>query len=209
MTGDALVVANVRGAHVGPVDLVVAAGTCAAISGPSGAGKSLLLRAIADLDPNSGEVRLGAIRRDLLPGPEWRRRVMYLAAEAGWWADTAGAHFPPQTLVEARLRADRLGLAPDVFERPVRVLSTGERQRLALLRALARRPGALLLDEPTSALDTTATAGVEDLLHAALADTRLTVVLVTHDLTQARRVGARRYTMTAGQLAAAPDERSA
>ena len=76
-----------------PVDLDLAAGECVAVLGPSGAGKTLLLRAIADLDPNRGEAILGGEARSDMSGPAWRRRVGYLAAESGWWADGVGAHF--------------------------------------------------------------------------------------------------------------------
>src|SRR5262252_689372 len=71
----------------------LSAGECIAISGPSGSGKTLLLRAIADLDPNEGMVSLDGHDRSTVPGPEWRRRVDYLPAEPGWWADIVGEHF--------------------------------------------------------------------------------------------------------------------
>jgi ABC-type iron transport system FetAB ATPase subunit len=76
-----------------PIDLQLAAGELVFISGPSGAGKSLLLRAIADLDPNGGEVLLDERPRSAIAAPEWRRRVGLLPAESGWWADRVGAHF--------------------------------------------------------------------------------------------------------------------
>ena len=72
---------------INPFSLDLDDGECIAISGPSGAGKTLLLRAIADLDPNQGSVFLGQKNRDAFPAPEWRRRVGYLASESGWWAD--------------------------------------------------------------------------------------------------------------------------
>ena len=63
------------------------------MKGPSGAGKTLLLRAIADLDPNQGLVSLEGRDRSTIPGPEWRRLVGYVPAEPGWWAETVGEHF--------------------------------------------------------------------------------------------------------------------
>ncbi|HEX6115286.1 MAG TPA: ABC transporter ATP-binding protein, partial [Geminicoccaceae bacterium] len=72
----------------------VADGECVAVMGPSGAGKTRLLRAIADLDPNRGEVVADGVDRARLSGPACRRMVGYLPAESGWWADTVGAHFP-------------------------------------------------------------------------------------------------------------------
>ena len=73
--------------------LSLSAGECIAVQGPSGAGKTLLLRAIADLDPNEGQVCLNGRDRSTIAGPEWRRLVGYLPAEPGWWADTVGEHF--------------------------------------------------------------------------------------------------------------------
>ncbi len=77
-----------------PVDLDLATGEALALLGPSGSGKTLLLRAIADLDPNQGRVGLDGEDREAVPAPTWRRRVTYLSAEPGWWAERAGEHFP-------------------------------------------------------------------------------------------------------------------
>ena len=55
--------------------------------GPSGSGKSLFLRALADLDPNEGDLRLDGESREAMSGPQWRRRVTYVAGESGWWDD--------------------------------------------------------------------------------------------------------------------------
>ncbi len=191
---------GLRGRGIGPIDLEVERGTAAAILGPSGAGKSLLLRLVADLDPGDGEVWLGSLRRGSMPAHRWRERVGLVPAEPGWWAPDVAAHFPP-----AHTSVDRgpLGLPADVMTRAVATLSTGERQRIALLRALARNPDVLLLDEPTSALDPASIAAVETMLRQALGR-GLTLLVVTHDAAFAGRLGARRHTMTAGRLA--PDE---
>ncbi len=77
-----------------PVDLSIAAGSLTFVFGPSGAGKSLLLRSVADLDPNEGEVYLGQLARSAMGAPDWRRRVGLLPAESGWWGETVGEHFP-------------------------------------------------------------------------------------------------------------------
>src|SRR5215467_12741386 len=69
------------------------AGECVALQGASGVGKSLLLRAIADLDPNEGFVELHGMPRETTPAPVWRKHVTYVAAESGWWADTVQEHF--------------------------------------------------------------------------------------------------------------------
>jgi ABC-type iron transport system FetAB ATPase subunit len=196
MTGDAprLALRNLRSPLAGPFDLELAAGACAAISGPSGAGKSLFLRMVADLDPNSGEVRLDAVERASIPAPAWRRRAPYVAAESGWWRETAAEHFAPATRPEAHDLAARLGLAGELFDAPVQQLSTGERQRLALIRALVLEPAVLLLDEPTAPLDPDAIGRVEQVLKARLA-AGVAILVVTHDEDQAARLGARRYRM--------------
>lgn len=175
---------QLRSQRAGPVSLALPAGTCLAITGPSGAGKSLLLRMIADLDAHDGEAWLDGRARSRMNGPTWRRQVIYVAAETGWWHDRVGPHFeaPPTDL------AGRLGLPPSIFDRKVHNCSTGERQRLGLLRALVRRPPVLLLDEPTGPLDTETTERVEAILLERLQE-GTTILLVTHDAAQARRIG--------------------
>ena len=94
---------------------------------------------------------------------------------------------------------ETVGLAPDVLRRRVAHLSSGERQRLALVRALVMRPELLILDEPTGALDAENTARVEALLKALL-EGGMTLLLITHDAAQARRLGRRFWRMEAGRL---------
>lgn len=183
---------------IGPISLDLSAGECIAIEGASGAGKSLLLRAIADLDPNRGAVSLDGRARADFDAPEWRRRVALVPAESGWWGDTVAEHFAPAPDPVPWLEALGLAAAPG-WE--VARLSTGERQRLALVRALQTAPRCLLLDEPTSALDAAATRAVENLLAAQMSAGRA-VVLVTHDPAQAGRLAARTYRMDQGRLEA-------
>lgn len=196
-----LTISGLRRPGIEPVDLDVSKGECVAISGPSGAGKSLLLRAIADLDPNQGEVRLNGTAREAIPAPEWRRQVVYLAPESGWWAGNVGAHFADRS--GAAILLNELALPPDTLTWPVARLSTGERQRLALARALELEPRALLLDEPTSGLDPEAASKVEDLLRRRLAQGAV-IVLVTHDRDQAKRIAGRRLRMEQGRLVPEP-----
>jgi ABC-type iron transport system FetAB ATPase subunit len=194
--------AGLRSALAGPFDLTLAAGECVAITGPSGAGKSLLLRMIADLDPNQGEVWLDGQERATWSAPEWRRQVVYNAAEAGWWGEQVAPHFPAAALAATRTLAPRLGVDPALMDAAVARLSTGERQRLALLRALAGEPAVLLLDEPTGALDETSTELVEALLAARLA-TGCTILMVTHNPAQAARMGRRHLRLADRRLVGA------
>jgi putative ABC transport system ATP-binding protein len=179
----------------GPFTLAANAGTCVVITGKSGTGKSLLLRMIADLDPHEGEAWLDGNPRSAMSGPEWRRQVVYCAAEAGWWHSKVGPHFVPPPLDLAA----QLGLAPALFTQDVRLCSTGERQRLSLLRALTLNAPVLLLDEPTGPLDAESVARVEALLRARL-QMGTSILLVTHDLAQAARMGEHCFIMAEGRL---------
>ncbi len=184
--------------HIGPVNLNLADGEVIAITGPSGSGKSVLLRAIADLDPNTGEVRTqGGVRRGM-PAPQWRRKVAYLPAESGWWADIVSEHFDKPN--EADLAS--LGLSLKAIGWEVARLSSGERQRLAFLRLLEHAPDVLLLDEPTAPLDAENTALFEVRLKRCIA-AGASVLLVTHDPAQAARIADRHYVLADGQLSEA------
>jgi ABC-type iron transport system FetAB ATPase subunit len=184
---------------IAPLDLDLARGECIAIGGPSGAGKSLLLRSIVDLDPNQGELSLMGRARDDIPAPEWRRRIVYVPAEAGWWADRVASHFDDPALAAALMVS--LGLAADALDWQVARLSTGEKQRLAMVRAFLTNPQVMLLDEPTSGLDPEATAKVEALLHERRGE-GVAMILITHDSGQAARMASRRFQMAAGVLTA-------
>ena len=174
----------------------VAAGECLAVEGPSGSGKTRILRAIADLDPVGGYVLLEGVERGEMSGPEWRRRVRFASAEPAWWAATPREHFPPSAKFERLLSA--LALEPSHLDRPLAELSTGERQRLGLMRALADEPRVLLLDEPTSALDATTAALAEELIKFQLLAERI-VLLVSHDAAQIERLAHARLQLADGK----------
>jgi putative ABC transport system ATP-binding protein len=180
-----------------PASFSLSAGECVAVRGPSGAGKTLLLRAIADLDPNEGLVCLEGRDRSMIAGPEWRRLVGYVPAEPGWWAETVGGHFSEWTAALALVRD--LGFPREAKAWPITRLSTGERLRLALVRALMVRPKVLLLDEPTAALDPASVAAVEAVI-ATRVRARLAVLWVTHDAEQAKRVAHRLLVIEDGQI---------
>jgi len=182
---------------IGPISFDIAAGECLALMGPSGAGKSLLLRAIVDLDPSTGNVTVGGRARDDMPASEWRKLVAYVPAESGWWADRVRDHFPAK--FDATDLIENVGLA-GAFEWEVSRLSTGERQRLALARALCSKPEALLLDEPTASLDAHSSGLVEDLIRECCAD-GMALLLVTHDRRQAERMAKRLLRLSDGRIA--------
>jgi putative ABC transport system ATP-binding protein len=179
------------------IDLRVDAGRCAVISGSSGAGKTLLLRSLVDLDPCLGQVILNSDLRETIPAPVWRQRLCYVPAEPAWWSETTRDHFPD--LDKAHDLAAVLDLDAALFGQPVSRLSTGERQRLALVRALSLSPEVLLLDEPTSALGSRSTERVEDALRRFMQAGK-SIVLVTHDAAQGKRMGNDFYVMAEGHL---------
>jgi len=191
-----LILKNLTTGLIGPVSLTVPAGSCVGLTGPSGVGKSLLLRAIADLDPNRGDVTLNGQDRAAMAAPDWRRLVALLPAESGWWAERVGAHFAPTPDMSPVLQD--LGL-PGAMSWEVARLSTGERQRLALARALQAAPKALLLDEPTAALDAEARDAVEALIRTQM-EAGVAVLLVTHDPAQATRLCSEIYRVEAGGM---------
>lgn len=184
-----------------PLSFSVADGECLSIEGPSGAGKTTLLRAIADLDEAPGQVFLDGAERREVSSPRWRRNVRYIAAEPAWWTPTPRGGFPATIISstastdnEATGRGSRLdrllralGLTPQHLDQPIPTLSTGERQRLAFVRALADEPKVLLLDEPTGSLDGVSAGLVEELIKFLLLSGRI-VILVSHDPRQIERL---------------------
>jgi len=191
-----LEIGGLRRPVIGPVSLDVAAGECVCISGPSGAGKSQLLRAIADLDPHEGEVRLAGTPADSVAPQEWRRQVGLLPPESSWWLTLVAGHFHDGSF----LPLAEAGLAQDILQRPVARLSSGEKQRLALLRLLANEPRVLLLDEPTANLDPENTLRIEAVIAAYRKDHRAAVLWVSHDRRQVERVCDRHFETISGTL---------
>jgi len=182
-----LTLQNFNSPGLEPVDLSLEPGECIALSGPSGSGKTRLLRAIVDLDPSSGDIRLNGTQRHDIAPTRWRRQVGYLPAESHWWASRVQDHFPdtPQPLLEA------LGFSHNCLEWQVSRLSSGERQRLALARLLAHHPQVLLLDEPTANLDQQNIERVEQLINHYRQVHEMAILWVSHDPQQRLRIASR------------------
>lgn len=206
--------------------LEVPAGSCLALAGPSGAGKTSVLRIVAGLlAPRRGRVRCDSqLWLDTAAGidlPPERRRCGYvfqdyaLFAHLRVWQNVA---YPLRGIRGAKRRhrahalLARLGVSELADRRPSEI-SGGERQRVAVARALAREPEVLLLDEPLAALDARARARAARELAAVVAGSGVPTVLVTHDFVEGAMMADRMAVIDAGrivqegspaQLAAAP-----
>lgn len=194
-------VVNLTFLDKGPYTFSVEKGECVGLTGRSGIGKTQLFRAITDLIPAGGEVLLDGRACSSFPPTKWRSKVTMVPAESAWWYDRAGDHFPvtEQTPI-LKKRCALLGLDPEVLDWQVSRLSTGERQRLALLRALHNRPSVLLLDEPSSGLDAYHTELMETLVGNYLEQNKPAIVWVSHDREQLRRVASRELCMEQSRL---------
>lgn len=172
------------------VDLVIPPGRLLAVLGPNGAGKSLLLRLCHGLiAPTEGRVVWADPRRAArAQAMVFQRPVLLRRTALGNVSYALALRGAGRAM--ARTRAgealERFGLEP-LADRPARLLSGGEQQRLALARAWALRPEVLFLDEPTSQLDPAATRAIEATIAVFRAE-GVTVVMSTHDLGQARRL---------------------
>jgi sulfonate transport system ATP-binding protein len=171
------------------ISLDVEPGEIVAVVGGSGCGKSTLLRAISGLDrPTQGRVALNDVAID---APHEKIGVIFQEPRLLPWlsvADNVGFGLAGRPKSERRERVktalDRVGLSEKSGVWP-RELSGGQTQRVAIARALVTRPEVLLLDEPFSALDAFTRADLQDHLLDLWADSKPTLVLVTHDVDEA------------------------
>jgi len=198
------------------LDLVVDAGAAVAVVGPSGSGKTTLLNLLGCLDrPDSGSIRIANREITGLPPQEvgrYRNRSLgfvfqqhYLLPQlnvlenvlvprlAGGWEETSA-----ETKERARMLLDKTGLSHRLGHLPWQ-LSGGEKLRCAVARALVNQPSLVLADEPTGLLDQAAAERVADLLMELNRDQGVTMIVVTHNIPLARRIG-RTYELACGRL---------
>ena len=171
-----------------PLSLQIEAGPSTIILGANGAGKSVLMRLMHGLlAPSSGRVSWSGDDARRRQAMVFQRPVMLRRSafqNVLYALDVAGVGGAERLATEALAE---VGLA-HVAHQPARVLSGGEQQRLALARAWALHPEVLFLDEPTASLDPTATREIEAVIRAFDAS-GTKIVMATHNLGQARRLG--------------------
>lgn len=196
-TATVLVIKSLRLLHVGPVDLTCKAQQCIGLSGSSGCGKSVLLKAIADLVDSTGEMILEGRNCKDVDAPEWRQKIQLVPAESLWWHQTVKEHFHYSI---DKKHLSQLSLDAGIEQQAVNQLSTGQKQRLAILRSLEKQPRVLLLDEPTASLDQANTEQVEALISEYLNTHNAAAIWVSHAPDQLKRVATNVFTMINGQL---------
>ncbi|WP_434614587.1 ABC transporter ATP-binding protein [Arthrobacter sp. A5] len=191
------------------VDLTVEACSCTALLGPSGAGKSSLLRAISGLErPDAGRVLVGG--QDMAGvRPEHRGMAMVQQRPLLFphlnVLDNVAFAGTVRGVAKRAARADAAGFLELVQlagfgPRPVAALSGGQAQRVAIARALAARPAVLLLDEPFSALDPELRSVMHDLLAQLRRSVNPTVLMVTHDRSEAAAVAEKIALFSGGRM---------
>jgi phospholipid/cholesterol/gamma-HCH transport system ATP-binding protein len=199
------------------IDLAIRPGETTVIIGPSGCGKSVMLKhMIALLRPDAGKVRFDGTTISRLP----ERRLVPIRRRAGFLFQ-GGALFDSMTIEENicfPLHEHEIGTPP---ERPGRAhevlaqvglgglehrfpeeLSGGQKKRAALARAIVMKPEVILYDEPTTGLDPIRSGMIDELILKLQEELETTAVVVTHDMTSARRVGDRIVMLYDGKLIA-------
>ena len=201
------------------LDLVIEAGGVTGILGPNGSGKSTLIRILGTLlTPDSG--RAMVFGWDVVAEPlAVRRHVNRVSVEAAFFKELSpwenmlyaarlygrGATGTREKVVEI---LDKLGLARDTLDQPMKQLSRGQQQKVAIARSFLTAPSLLLMDEPTTGLDPRSKKEVQSLLRMLRGEREVTVLLCTHDMDEAAELCDRVLMMDAGRVLAdgTPDE---
>jgi len=199
------------------ISLSIHKGEGVTILGPSGTGKTLILKLVAGLlKPTRGEVSVfgqqiaAATELELAPV---RARIGFLFQGAALFDSLTvfeniayplregGVTDEAQIISTVAAELARVGLPGIELKLPGQ-LSGGQKKRVALARALVRRPELILFDEPTTGLDPTATRLIDDLIVALRSEFGLTTIAVTHDIASARRISERWIMVDSGVVIA-------
>ena len=201
------------------LDLVIEAGGVTGILGPNGSGKSTLIRILGTLlTPDAG--RAMVFGWDVVAEPlAVRRHVNRVSVEAAFFKELSpwenmlyaarlygrGATGTREKVVEI---LDKLGLARETLDQPMKQLSRGQQQKVAIARSFLTAPSLLLMDEPTTGLDPRSKKEVQSLLRMLRGEREVTVLLCTHDMEEAAELCDRVLMMDAGRVLAdgTPDE---
>ncbi len=173
--------------------------------GPSGAGKSSFLRLLNRLDdPTSGDIYYKNRPISSYKPTELRKKVVMLFQTTYLFPGTVGDNLAyccvDKTEADTARLLTQVGLNADFVDKDTENLSGGERQRVALARALSLKPEVLLLDEPTASLDPSLSQTIEKLILDLSKNLFLTIISVTHDPSQARRLGGETLLLVSGRL---------
>jgi iron complex transport system ATP-binding protein len=190
--------------RLAPASLQLSAGTVTALIGPNGSGKTSLLHALAGVGGPSGTVTIDGVSRDAAAPAQRSRLLAYVPASRELtWPLTARDLIALGGAREGEIAEVARELALEEFmDRRADRLSTGERSRILIARALASRPTLLLLDEPTANLDPLWRIRLLERLRDRAASGRHTIVLAMHDLDDAARCADRLIVMQGGRIAA-------
>ena len=201
------------------LDLVVQAGGVTGILGPNGSGKSTLIRILGTLlTPDAGKAMV--FGWDVVSQPlSVRRHVNRVSVEAAFFKELSPWE---NMLYAARLYGggeqgtrkrvmeilDKLGLPLDTVDQPMKQLSRGQQQKVAIARSFLTAPSLLLMDEPTTGLDPRSKKEVQGLLQMLRAEREVTVLLCTHDMDEAAALCDRVLMMDEGRVLAdgSPEE---
>ncbi|MGI1691781.1 ABC transporter ATP-binding protein [Thermoanaerobacter uzonensis] len=177
------------------------------IVGPSGAGKSTLIKLINRLiDPTHGSILIDDVDIKTIDVIDLRRRIGMVFQQPHLFEGTVkeNIEYGPMLKGEKNINVEYYlsiaGLNSEYATRDVKSLSGGEQQRVSIARTLANNPETLLLDEPTSALDPTSTEIVEKLIFYLKEKMNLTIIWITHNMEQAKRIGDYTALLNKGQL---------
>ncbi|MBY5795789.1 ABC transporter ATP-binding protein [Rhizobium leguminosarum] len=202
------------GSHaVDNLDLLIETGSTVALIGPSGCGKTTTMRMINQLEtPTAGRVLVDGRDIARVDQKELRRSIGYVIQQVGLFPHMSIARnvaTVPRLLGWEKARSDRrvdelldlVGLDPTIMrQRLPHELSGGQRQRVGFARALAADPAIMLMDEPFGAIDPITRVRLQDEFRDILRKVKKTVVIVTHDLDEAIKMGDRIAIMRDGRL---------